>query len=533
VLLTEQGPNGQRSDSASTLAAAPSVVDQVLSSAGAQSASAWPWTGQVMMVRAAMVAGLLMLAIFTGWLMSRVQSNMSATPESATIYMNPDETNSTLSSTPTPDANTSGDSMQGASDQAPLEQTPFEQTPFEQTPSEQSPSDYQEPGMNPPQPESRTDVQPSSTPEISAESSNDVGTVDVNDPAALERMLADNPDAVAAALNAIEPGNTDSSTPAPPTATSAPEKLAAADPAPDKAPVPAPAAPVASETASKPAAQKVAAISRRPDGNLPESVKAIEKEALAGVPEAQHDLAAIYTAGQGGVKQDYERAAFWFRKAADQGVANAAYNLGVLQHQGLGTKQDLNEAIRWYTKAAKLGHPEAQYNLGIAYIEGIGVPYDPAKAASNFESAADQGITEAAYNLGLIYENGLLGAAKPAEALKWYKTAADQGSPEATEALKQLARTLNVKVDDIKRVADTASPVASVSTPVNTASRQALTAQIQDYLMKSGLYPGPADGASNLQTEDAIRAYQRGNNLPLDGKITQDLLQHMLGNERR
>ena len=125
----------------------------------------------------------------------------------------------------------------------------------------------------------------------------------------------------------------------------------------------------------------------------------------------------------------------------------------------------------------------------------------------------------------------MLGSAKPAEALKWYKTAADQGNPEAKEALRELARTLNVKVDDINRVAE--QPTRNADSMPTGMTRQALTAQIQDYLMKAGLYPGPADGAGSLQTEDAIRSYQRANNLDVDGKVSEALLRHMLGNESR
>lgn len=47
------------------------------------------------------------------------------------------------------------------------------------------------------------------------------------------------------------------------------------------------------------------------------------------VLEAQHDLAALYTSGIDGNNPDYKKAAYWFRKAADQNVANACYNLGV------------------------------------------------------------------------------------------------------------------------------------------------------------------------------------------------------------
>lgn len=187
------------------------------------------------------------------------------------------------------------------------------------------------------------------------------------------------------------------------------------------------------------------------DNTLPPAAKELEGKAFAGIPEAQHDLAAIYTAGRG-VTQNFEKAATWFREAADQKVANAAYNLGVLYHQGLGVEKDLDRALYWYREAAKMGHPEAQYNLGIAYIEGIGTEYSAPVAAAFFESAANQGIVEAAYNLGLIYENGLIQGAKPEDALLWYKIAADGGSNDAKAALIQLTNTLGIKNGDIDKM---------------------------------------------------------------------------------
>ncbi|MCB9964428.1 MAG: SEL1-like repeat protein [Rhodospirillales bacterium] len=276
-----------------------------------------------------------------------------------------------------------------------------------------------------------------------------------------------------------------------------------------------------------------------PDPSLPDSFKKLEQDAINGSAEAQHDLAALYTAGHGGVKQDYVRAAHWFEEASAKGIANAAYNLGVLYHQGMGVNQDLNKALDWYRKAADLGHPEAQYNLGIAYIEGIGVDYDPSKAADYFESAAASGITEAAFNLGLIYENGLMGKAQPEDALLWYKTAADQGNKDARAALEHLSKTLHIDPSEIESLVEkiqtpAIEPQSSMTAEKTLNSRQkwakesGLVAQIQDALMSYGLYPGPIDGDNGPLTADAIRLYQARNDIPVTGTPSEELLVHML-----
>ena len=40
---------------------------------------------------------------------------------------------------------------------------------------------------------------------------------------------------------------------------------------------------------------------------------------------------------------------------------------------GLGVRQDRVEAVRWYRRAAEQGSAQAQNNLGIMYDEGRGV----------------------------------------------------------------------------------------------------------------------------------------------------------------
>lgn len=265
-----------------------------------------------------------------------------------------------------------------------------------------------------------------------------------DDQALMDAMEA-NPDAVAAQLNALEPGAATTpviETPLVETPVAPQSKASTLMPDFDSVAFNQPSEEsraVDAEKDSRPLTERM-----QPDGSLPASIKSIENQAFAGSAEAQHDLAAIYTAGHSSVAQNFEKAAFWFREAANGGIANGRYNLGVLYHQGLGVQRDLGRALFWYREAAKLNHPEAQYNLGIAHIEGIGTDYDPLLAAAYFERAANQGIMEAAYNLGLIYENGLLGEAKPHDALLWYKTAADQGSPDAKQALKTLANTLKL-----------------------------------------------------------------------------------------
>ena len=105
-----------------------------------------------------------------------------------------------------------------------------------------------------------------------------------------------------------------------------------------------------------------------------------------------------------GVPQDYAAAASWYRKAADQGHADAQTNLGLMYDTGQGVPQDYAAAVSWYRKAADQGNVSAQYNLGLMYINGQGVPQDYAAAVSWYRKAADQGDADAQYNLGVMYD---------------------------------------------------------------------------------------------------------------------------------
>ena len=81
-----------------------------------------------------------------------------------------------------------------------------------------------------------------------------------------------------------------------------------------------------------------------------------------------------------GVSKDPAEAVRWYRKAAEQGDAQAQNDLGRCYATGTGVPQDAVEAVAWYRKAAEQGNAEGQFNLAICYRDGTGVAKDPAEA---------------------------------------------------------------------------------------------------------------------------------------------------------
>ena len=96
---------------------------------------------------------------------------------------------------------------------------------------------------------------------------------------------------------------------------------------------------------------------------------------------------------------DYAMAFKEFKAAADQGNANAQYDLGLMYQKGQGVPKNYAEAAEWYRKAAEQGNAVAQDNLGFMYANGLGVPKDNAEAMKWWSKASDQGDATAQNNL--------------------------------------------------------------------------------------------------------------------------------------
>ena len=79
------------------------------------------------------------------------------------------------------------------------------------------------------------------------------------------------------------------------------------------------------------------------------------------------------------------------RQAADQGDAEAQYNLGVIYNNGEGVPEDDAEAVKWYRLAAEQGYAKAQGVLGAMYALGRGVLKDSVRAHMWFNIAGANG----------------------------------------------------------------------------------------------------------------------------------------------
>ena len=166
--------------------------------------------------------------------------------------------------------------------------------------------------------------------------------------------------------------------------------------------------------------------------NYTEAVKWFRKAAENGFADARFEftLGGCYYYGDG-VATNYTEAVRWYRKAADQGDAEAQNNLGWCYSNGLGVSKDLAEAAKWYQKAAEQGNVNAQFILGNRYYNGKGVATNYTEAARWYRKAADQGDADAQCILGDCYYYGEGVATNYTEAVRWYQKAAEQGNVDA------------------------------------------------------------------------------------------------------
>ncbi len=177
------------------------------------------------------------------------------------------------------------------------------------------------------------------------------------------------------------------------------------------------------------------------------SLESLREAADQGDANAQYNLARRIAWGVG-VPQDWDQAVKWLRMAAKQGYAEAQCELGAWYDNGYGVEVNYFEALLWIRKAADQGYADGQYNLGAMYISGHGVKPNDIKAAKWFSKAAEQGHSTAQYSMGKMYVAGQGVSRNYKKAVKWYKEAAIQGH---VQAKAQLGAIYALGVNGIER----------------------------------------------------------------------------------
>lgn len=179
-----------------------------------------------------------------------------------------------------------------------------------------------------------------------------------------------------------------------------------------------------------------------------------------GDARAQYSLGKLFETGGEGLPVDRPQALEWYGKAAEQGIAAAFNNLGLMHAQDGKPTQ----AAEFWKKAAERNHPMGQYNLALAFFRGEGVSEDQGQAVFWFHQAAKSGVSGAQFALGEVYRHGLSVGQDYGIAQKWYSAALEQGYGPAREGLDALAKDVaEEKAEIASRQAVKPSPAAKNS----------------------------------------------------------------------
>jgi TPR repeat protein len=145
-----------------------------------------------------------------------------------------------------------------------------------------------------------------------------------------------------------------------------------------------------------------------------------------GDAQAQYELGEWYADGET-APRDPAKAVEWMRKAAEQGHMEAQFAMAAFYARGVRgvLRWDMKEAAKWTEKAAEQGHVDAQNNLGMCYAEGRGVELNNVTAREWFRKAAAQGDEMAAARAKTL--DDMIAWADPEQ----HTEAAKQGDAEA------------------------------------------------------------------------------------------------------
>lgn len=137
--------------------------------------------------------------------------------------------------------------------------------------------------------------------------------------------------------------------------------------------------------------------------------------------------------------KDEEKAVEYFKKAADQGNSDAQFHLGLCYYKGKGVTKDYTQAAEFFKKAADEAQLEARYYFGLCYFEGKGVKKNIDRARYYLELPTQNGHLEAQYLLGLYH----LEKKSPKLATIHLKKAANRGHNDAQKKLGEINTNSN------------------------------------------------------------------------------------------
>lgn len=183
----------------------------------------------------------------------------------------------------------------------------------------------------------------------------------------------------------------------------------------------------------------------------------LKAKAKSGDAVAQYNLGSFYDSKESkgrGRTRDAQQAVDWYTRAAEQGHANAQFDLGRMYVTGKGVTQNVELGVAWQLKAAEQGLASAQFVIGKRYFSGAGLTQDYQQALDMFLGAADQGLVSAQNQLGAMLFKGEGVPQDLVQAHKWFSIASTGDDGSATPYRSILEEIMDqAQIEEAQRLA--------------------------------------------------------------------------------
>ena len=150
----------------------------------------------------------------------------------------------------------------------------------------------------------------------------------------------------------------------------------------------------------------------------------------------------------------------------DMDVVFAKVLLGALYMHGQHVKKDTIKGLKIWTEAADAGVANAQFNLGITYLNGTveKIPKNVSKSIKYLEMASNNDHPEACYTLGQIYSDGKHAETNHDLAWKYMSLAESLGNEDAIRWRESMEMYINSMqmIIDIAKSSDSSKKKLSV-----------------------------------------------------------------------
>ncbi|MEO9600801.1 SPOR domain-containing protein [Parasphingorhabdus sp.] len=160
---------------------------------------------------------------------------------------------------------------------------------------------------------------------------------------------------------------------------------------------------------------------------------------------------------------DYQAAIGEWREPANNGDADAQFNLAQAYKLGRGVPQDLGQAEKWYKQAADQGHLQANDNYGLLLFQSN----RQTEALPYLQASASRGEQRAQYVLGTGYFNGDIVEKDWIKAYALMTRSSAQGLPQASSNLAQMDRF--IPIEERRRAIELAGQMEQDEKRVRTA----------------------------------------------------------------